>query len=451
MNRAKFAASGVLAIDVRAFDLDWLLFEPPPAFEMRGAVAVVSIVGPVEQRAGWFDGYDAILSRVQQALAKTSARAVLLRIDSPGGAAPGMTETSRALRAMAAAARKPLYAFADTYAASAGYGLACAASKIFLPESGEVGSIGTLAAMADVTEANAKSGVRVIVASSGAQKSDGCPDVPATDDAIARMQARVDYHAGLFFDLVSEARGIPAASVRAFEAGLFNAPAAVAAGLADAVMTFDQVIALITQEAAMPLNEADTKLASDALASAREAATNAEDAALKAAAQTFVDAVTPMLGDGADAAADEAATARREADAIAAEARAVTGHASAAEVAGALRGVAARATAHDAVASRVAKLEAKAADDERRGIIAANRSKITPALEPWALTQSPAALRAFCAAAPDAVPTTPRTQLAKPDAAALTEEELAVCKALGTKPEDFIKHRNARAARLQGA
>lgn len=212
-------------------------------YGMAGDVAVVSVDGPLMQRGGWFwDGYDAIVERTREAFAEPKARAVMLKLNSPGGIAAGCFEASRQLRAMAQASGKPLIAYADEMACSAAYALACGASKIFLPSSGEIGSVGVLSAVVSMKRGLEKAGVDVEVIRSGKAKASGHPYDPMSDEAVAREQATVDALAAQFYALVAAARGMPADAVAALEGDTRLGAAAVAAGLADGVLTFDEAV-----------------------------------------------------------------------------------------------------------------------------------------------------------------------------------------------------------------
>lgn len=108
--------------------------------------------------------------------------------------------------------------------------------------------------------------------------------------------------------------------------------------------------------------------------------------------------------------------------------------------------LAARASTSDGLAAEVAKLSARLAERDVRDVIAANRTKCTPALEEWALTQTPDALRAFFAKAPVVV-ASERKEPPKTETTELTTAELAVCKATGANPKDVLAHKAKLAAR----
>lgn len=239
----RYARTGLLAVDPQAF-LELFIVPSSRESELIGDVCVVDICGPIEQHdVGWSDSYEAIRARVAEAC-ESSAKAIVLRVDSPGGACSGCFDTARAIRTMCAHARKPLYAYCDQ-ATSAGYALASAASIICASDTATVGSIGVIETRHDYSAQNAAQGVRVEFIASGARKVDGRVDAPITDAEIAAKREIVDAVAGLFFALVEETRGIPAAKVAAMEAAVYHAEAARGVGLIDDVTTFESMLARI--------------------------------------------------------------------------------------------------------------------------------------------------------------------------------------------------------------
>lgn len=208
-------------------------------FARSGDVAIVSFEGPLSQRS-WScfgmvcDGYDAIAARSAKAHADPAVRAVVIRPDSPGGEVAGCQECARALRAQAEASGKPVVVCVDECCASAAYWLAAfAADEIVVPETGIVGSVGVIAAVLDRTAANAAAGRVVRVVRSGRLKATPHPDEPATDEALAPLQAEVDDLARIFAEGVASRRRMTPEAVLALEGATFLGRRAVDAGLAD--------------------------------------------------------------------------------------------------------------------------------------------------------------------------------------------------------------------------
>lgn len=249
----RFEPEGHCAILPRALAVKWAARAPvqrdatgyPMPYSMLGDVAVVSAEGPLMQRGGgyYFDGHDAIAERVKAALAEPKARAVVLKLNSPGGIAAGCFAAAGAIRSAARAAGKPLVAFADEMACSAAYALACACDAIYLPPTGEVGSVGVLSAVLSLRRAYELEGIDVQLVRSAPMKALGHPIDPLSDAAVAREQQDVDELARQFYALVAEARRMTPEAVAALQGDTRMGAAAVAAGLADAVCTFEEGVA----------------------------------------------------------------------------------------------------------------------------------------------------------------------------------------------------------------
>lgn len=247
MKRTRFMPThGAMAVDAAAFGLDFdIVVAAPDLFAAVGNAAVVTVRGPIMQHANWcWDSYEGIGERVDAAIA-SSATAIVLRINSPGGEVAGCFELSREIRAKAAAAGKRVYAYTEGMAASAGYALACAADTICAAPTAILGSVGVVKVAVDQTAMNRAMGLSFSVVTSGARKADGNPLVPMTEAGLGAIQREVDDMAGLFFALVGESRKSTPEKIASLEAATFVGAAAVAAGLADQVLTFDGLLAMV--------------------------------------------------------------------------------------------------------------------------------------------------------------------------------------------------------------
>lgn len=273
----------------RAF-LELLLAEmdEPAGFRLVGDVGVVDVIGPLEQRGGWWwDGYDSVVSRAAEAFNDPRARSVVLALDSPGGAAAGNLAAARQLRAMADASGKPLVAHAGTIALSAAYALAVAADRICVTSDGAVGSIGVIASVVDRTKATAAMGLDVRVVRSGPLKADPHPDVPLTDASVARVRARVNELAGAFAAWVGERRGRPAEEVLSHQGATVYAARAIEAGLADAVGSLDEAITAAAEMAAARTKETDDMNDQQKLTALREQMGVTSDEEIRAGVATL--------------------------------------------------------------------------------------------------------------------------------------------------------------------
>lgn len=207
-------------------------------------VAVITMFGSLVQRAGGLDamsgltGYNNITQRLDAALRDPMVRGIVLEVDSPGGESAGAFE----LATFIAEAVKPVWAVANELAASAAYLVASAADRVILPASARVGSIGVVMLHQDRSQLVEKSGVRYTPIFAGAKKLDGSSLMPLSESARSDLQRQVDEVYAMFVDAVASRRGMKADAVRATEAGMLSAQAAIDGGFADEIGTVTSAI-----------------------------------------------------------------------------------------------------------------------------------------------------------------------------------------------------------------
>lgn len=209
---------------------------------LRGIIAnrieqVDNISGPEGTSVEGFRG------RLREALDSDRVGAVVLDVDSPGGAVDGVMEMGDEIRSLRGNG-KPIVAVANTLAASAAYWLASQADEVVVVPSGEVGSIGVFAAHVDESAAMEQAGERVTLVSAGKFKTEGNPFEPLGEEAREALQGRVDEVYERFVDAVAAGRGVSAAKVRnGFGEGrTVSAPKALAEGMVDRVETLEATI-----------------------------------------------------------------------------------------------------------------------------------------------------------------------------------------------------------------
>ena len=225
------------------------------AATMIDGVAVIPMVGPLFPRANMLTemsgatSLDMGAADLDAAVASAEVKAILLDVDSPGGVISGVNEFAGKVRAAAAA--KPVHAYVGGMAASAAYWIASAASEIVVEESAMLGSIGVVMA-AEVQEGLDRDGYRRFdVVSSGAPNKR--PDLK-TDEGIGVYRAELDALESIFVAAVAGNRKVSEAKVFAdFGAGgLLIGAAAVDAGMADRVGTFETALAGMRRPAQAP-------------------------------------------------------------------------------------------------------------------------------------------------------------------------------------------------------
>ena len=219
---------------------------PVPA--NAGGIAVLPLFGTILPRANLMVNTSGAMSAeyfsalFRAALADPAVGAVVLDVDSPGGAVPGIDELSSEI--FKARGAKPIVAVANHLAASAAYWIATAADELVVTPSAEAGSIGVFAAHDDLSGLMEREGVKTTLISSGKYKVEGNPFEPLGDEARAAIQSRVNDYYEMFVKAVARNRGVKAADVRnGFGEGrVMGARDAVDYGMADRVETMAQTI-----------------------------------------------------------------------------------------------------------------------------------------------------------------------------------------------------------------
>jgi protease-4 len=181
-------------------------------------------------------------------LAKDGAvRAVIVRIDSPGGTVVGGETLFRRLRDVAQA--KPVVAVMGEVATSAAYMTALGSDHIVASEGTITGSIGVILQTTDVTELMGRIGVKPETIKSGPLKAQPNPFEPFSPEAREATRKIVTDMYEMFMAMVADRRGLDRAAVRGMADGrVFTGRQALASGLIDAVGGEDEARAWLEQQ-----------------------------------------------------------------------------------------------------------------------------------------------------------------------------------------------------------
>lgn len=217
-------------------------------------VAVISLTGVLTPHGsllsflfgGGGSGVQGFRDRLARAVEDPEVAAIVLDIDSPGGSVGLVPEAAADVRA--ARAVKPIYAVANTMAASGAYYIASQVSpgNLFVTPSGDVGSIGVYYLHADYSRMNDRVGVEVtyIMSAGSPHKTDGNMDEPLSDSAREAWQKDADALYAKFVEAVAGGRGVSEDVVQEnFGQGrVLLADDALAAGMVDGVATLQEVV-----------------------------------------------------------------------------------------------------------------------------------------------------------------------------------------------------------------
>ena len=159
-------------------------------------------------------------------------KAVVVRINSPGGTTTGSEEIYQSLRRIGE--RKPVVAVIGTLGASGGYIVALAAERVFARETSLTGSIGVLFQTAEFSELLNKLGVATESLKSSPLKGQPTPLEPMAPEVREAMQELLEDSFVWFRDLVRERRSLEGDSLnRAADGRVFTGRQAIEMKLID--------------------------------------------------------------------------------------------------------------------------------------------------------------------------------------------------------------------------
>lgn len=209
---------------------------------------VITPRGNIMARSSGGTTAESILNEFRAAMADPDVDGIVFDMDSPGGAVEGIDELAAEIRA--ARGQKPIVAVANYMAASAAYWIASAADEIVASPSAMVGSIGVFTAHDDISEAQAKLGIKRTVISAGKHKAEGALGQPLSDEARAHVQEQVDEHYAAMTSAIAKGRTygdrkVTQATVKGESYGEGRgvmAKKALAAGMIDHIDTLENTV-----------------------------------------------------------------------------------------------------------------------------------------------------------------------------------------------------------------
>jgi protease-4 len=214
-----------------------------PLFGPR--VAVVELEGLIAET-------DDVVRELRQHRDNPSVRAVVIRINSPGGVVGPTQEVYDALLRLREA-KKPVVASLGSVAASGGYYVAVGADQIYANPGSLTGSIGVIMQMANVDTLLKKVGVDYVVVKAGQFKDIGNFARPMTPEERRVIQALLDDVHGQFIDAVAKGRKLDRAAVVQFADGrVFSGTQALNLKMVDALGGLEDAINAAAKLANLP-------------------------------------------------------------------------------------------------------------------------------------------------------------------------------------------------------
>jgi len=197
----------------------------------------------VLQIEGTIDDSQSVLSELKRFKEAPWIKAIVVRIDTPGGAVAPTQEIFEAIQK--ARVKKPIIASMGSMATSGGYYIASACEKIVANPGTLTGSIGVIMQFNNVEELMKKVGVKGYNVKSGLNKDLGSPFQPLSPQGREILQSLVDNVHGQFVSAVASGRGMDEAQVRKLADGrVYSGAQAKELGLVDEFGTLEDAIEL---------------------------------------------------------------------------------------------------------------------------------------------------------------------------------------------------------------
>ena len=187
-------------------------------------------------------GTDAIIRQIHAARDDEDVRAVVMRINSPGGSAPASQEVGEELKKLRASG-KVVFASMGDIAASGGYWIAALCDHIYANPGTITGSIGVYIPYANWEELFQKIGVHTEKIKSGPHKDMLSPERPMTGEERQILQGMVDDLYDQFVSVVAEGRRMDPAKVKQLADGrVYTGRQALSLGLVDSMGTMEDAV-----------------------------------------------------------------------------------------------------------------------------------------------------------------------------------------------------------------
>ena len=224
-----------------------------PYLEKFGNTAVLTLAGSMVNSHDWWHpyavghvvSYDAMKDAVNILVAAKDVSRVIVRIESGGGMVSGLDSTAKYMRKLTH--NKSVVVHTDTAALSAAYWLASSFPRIAASPMAQIGNIGTMALIPDLSGMYDKMGVKFHLFKAGKQKGYGISETEFTEEEKAFFQSHVEKSNNFFLTHVSTHRNLMMSETDKWaEAQSFFAGEAKAVGLVDDVATLEELIGSLT-------------------------------------------------------------------------------------------------------------------------------------------------------------------------------------------------------------
>ncbi|MGF1588439.1 MAG: signal peptide peptidase SppA [Pleurocapsa sp.] len=213
-------------------------------------IAVIYAEGTIVEGKGSLEtiGGDRFAEEFRQLREDDTIKAIILRVNSPGGSATASEVILREILLTKQA--KPVIVSMGNTAASGGYWIAAGADRIFAQENTITGSIGVFGLLSNIQEIAKQHGVTWDVVKTGQFADIDSNLRPKTEAELAIYQKSVNKTYDLFLKTVASHRHLPEAKVKEIAQGrVWSGKAAIKIGLVDRIGGLDDAIAYAAEKA----------------------------------------------------------------------------------------------------------------------------------------------------------------------------------------------------------
>jgi len=221
----------------------------------KNKIALVYAEGEIVngQGSGQQVGGDRLARQLRQLRQDEDIKAVVLRINSPGGSVTASEEIQREVRL--SRDKKPVIVSMGDYAASGGYWIATGANHIFAEPNTITGSIGVFGLQFNVQKLANSNGLTWDVVKTGRYADRATISRPKTPQELAIAQKWVNQIYDQFLNKVAESRKLPKQKVAQIAQGrVWSGQDAKALGLVDEIGGIDDAIEYAAKQAKLGEN-----------------------------------------------------------------------------------------------------------------------------------------------------------------------------------------------------
>lgn len=241
--RSLLKGLGILSLSILLFFVAVFFY----AYFTGGEGQVLSLLGGegvgVLQIEGSINQSRRVIQNIKRVREAKKIKAVVVRIDSPGGGVAATQEIYEEIRKLKK--NKPVIASLGGMATSGGYYIASACDQIVANPGTLTGSIGVIMQLGNVEGLMRKLGLKGYNIKSGPHKDMGSPLRSLSREGRAIFQSLVDNVHGQFVSAVAEGRGMPESKIRGLADGrVYSGEQAKGLGLVDHLGNLEDAIDL---------------------------------------------------------------------------------------------------------------------------------------------------------------------------------------------------------------